>query len=950
MKDQNKTKKQLISELMELRQRITELEALENKSSQAEEALRQSEARYRTLFEDSRDAVYITTLGGKVIDVNKAFLDLLGYTKGELAGITSQDTYVNSYDRQRFQKEIEQKGFVRDFEVKLRKKDNTVIDCLITSSLWLDNGGNILGYQGIIRDITERKRTENALRESEKRYRALFEGSRDAIYVTTREGEIVDANQSMLDLFGYCREEIIGLNARRTYVYPEARRKFQQQIEREGFVRNYEIKLCKKDGTEMECLLTATVRRADDGGIFGYQGIIRDVTEHKQILNELRTEKQRFQTLSENAPFGMVMIDKDGAFKHINPRFRELFGYDLNDIPDGKTWFRKAYPDSHYRHDVISAWKEDLKIFKPGEKRSRVFTVNCKDGTEKIINFIPVQLETVENLMACEDITERKKAETALRKSEEKYRTILHGIEDFYYEVNLTGDMIFFNDSMVKISGYSEEELMGMNYRKYVSEETAKKVYQTFNQVYRTGVPSKGFDWEVIRKDGTQRFLEISVSLMHDPKGQPVGFFGIGRDVTERKQAERELKEREQKYESILNNIEELYYEVDLAGTLTFLNGSMTRILGYSREELMGVNNRQYMSEETAKRVYQTFNQVYLTGIPTKAFDWGLIRKDGTIRVLETSISLMHDPKGQPVGFFGIGRDITERKQAEEQERNLRSAKDKVLHHLSHELRTPLSVIQGSIRILKRKTQAQTPPIVRGEIFDSLEKNLGRLSDIQQETDKIIRSYREMEKSSHLEALDIPPSAGVERISLYSFAQKVLGEVKEEASHRDIQITFEGAKDLTLDANPGVLGGMFIGLLKNAIENTPDEGVIRIVLEQKAQWIQLKFMDFGIGITKENQRRLFDGLFHTLDTELYRTKKPYDFGAGGKGLDLLRTKVYSKRFGFDISVASQRCLYLTTDRDLCPGRISKCPHCRAREDCFNSGGSTFSLTFTVAGG
>jgi len=203
-----------------------------------------------------------------------------------------------------------------------------------------------------------------------------------------------------------------------------------------------------------------------------------------------------------------------------------------------------------------------------------------------------------------------------------------------------------------------------------------------------------------------------------------------------------------------------------------------------------------------------------------------------------------------------------------------------------------------------------------------------------------------MEKSLHLEALDIPP----ERISLYSFAQRVLGKVKEKASHRDIQITLEGAKDLTLNTNPEVLERTFIGLLKNAIENTPDEGVIRIVLEQKAQWIQVKFVDFGIGVTKENQRRLFDGLFDARDTELYGSKKAYDFGAGGKGLDLLRTKVYSKRFGFGISVKSQRCLYLPTDRDLCPGRISKCPHCRVREDCFNSGGSTFCLTFTVAGG
>jgi signal transduction histidine kinase len=288
--------------------------------------------------------------------------------------------------------------------------------------------------------------------------------------------------------------------------------------------------------------------------------------------------------------------------------------------------------------------------------------------------------------------------------------------------------------------------------------------------------------------------------------------------------------------------------------------------------------------------------------------------------------------------------------QSKKELEQLNRAKTKALDHLSHELRTPLSVIQGNIRILKRKSQAQTPPIVRGEVFDSLEKNLGRLSDIQQETDKIIRSYQDMEKRPHLEELDIPPLASVERISLYPFIERLMEETKEKASHRDIQITLEGAEDLTLDADPKILKEMLTGLLKNAIENTPDEGLIRIILEQKAQWIQLKVMDFGIGITKENQRRLFDGLFHTLDTELYTSGKPYDFGAGGKGLDLLRMRVYSHQFGFDISIASQRCLHIPTDRDLCPGRISACTYCQKPEDCFNFGGSTFCLTFPIAEG
>ena len=135
-----------------------------------------------------------------------------------------------------------------------------------------------------------------------------------------------------------------------------------------------------------------------------------------------------------------------------------------------------------------------------------------------------------------------KKVGHALRESEEKYRTILHSIEEFYYEVDLAGNLTFFNDAMVKFSGYSKEELMGMNNRKYMSGETAKKVYQTFNQIYGTGIPAKAFDWEFIRKDGTKRFFETSVSLMRDSKGQPIGFYGIGRDITERKQAEEQAR------------------------------------------------------------------------------------------------------------------------------------------------------------------------------------------------------------------------------------------------------------------------------------------------------------------------------------------------------------------------------------------------------------------------
>jgi PAS domain S-box-containing protein len=180
-------------------------------------------------------------------------------------------------------------------------------------------------------------------------------------------------------------------------------------------------------------------------------------SERKQAEQLLDTEKKRFQTLSDNAPFGMVMIDKDGTFRYINPKFRELFSYDLDDVPNGKTWFRKAYPDTAYRHNVISTWINDLESLRPGEKRSRIFTVTCKDGTQKIVDFIPVQLETGENMMTCEDITELAQAEKENAALEEQFRQS----QKMEAIGQLAGGVAHdFNNLLTVIKGYSQLSLV----------------------------------------------------------------------------------------------------------------------------------------------------------------------------------------------------------------------------------------------------------------------------------------------------------------------------------------------------------------------------------------------------------------------------------------------------------------------------------------------------------
>lgn len=287
---------------------------------------------------------------------------------------------------------------------------------------------------------------------------------------------------------------------------------------------------------------------------------------------------------------------------------------------------------------------------------------------------------------------ELQRAEAELRASRARYRTIVDSIEDGYYEVDLSGNFTFFNDAMIRITGYDRKELLGMNNRKIMDDYNSRLVYQVFNKVYLTGLATKAFDWELVGKDGESCVVEVSVSLKRSRDGRPVGFLEIARDITSRRLMEKALQESEEKYRTIIENIEDGYYEVDLAGNFTFFNDAMSRMTGYTRQELMGMNNRQIMDEYNTKRVFQVFNTVFLTKMATKAFDWELICKDGSKRFIEVSVSLKKDLNGQPIGFMGIARDVTRRIEYED---TLRS-REKELEIKSknlEELNTALKVL-----------------------------------------------------------------------------------------------------------------------------------------------------------------------------------------------------------------------------------------------------------------
>ncbi len=274
-----------------------------------------------------------------------------------------------------------------------------------------------------------------------------------------------------------------------------------------------------------------------------------------------------------------------------------------------------------------------------------------------------------------------RETEDKLRRSEERYRNILDNMEEAYYEVDLKGDLTFFNTTAVKNLGYSDDVMMGLNFSEYVDSENKSRLFRVFTRVLQTGEPVKGFDWELISRESGAIPVESSVSLMKDADGRPVGFKGIIRDITRRKKAEKELTEsrdqlerEKERYRNILDNMEEAYYEVDLKGDLTFFNNTAATNLGYDNSELMGMSFHRYVSKETGLMLFETYTRVLQTGEPVKGIDWELTSKSGVKIPVESSISLIHDAQGRPAGFRGIIRDITARKQAE---KKLRESEEK---------------------------------------------------------------------------------------------------------------------------------------------------------------------------------------------------------------------------------------------------------------------------------
>ena len=278
-----------------------EQELYEHKRTEV--SLRDSEGKYRTLVNNVNIGVYRNTGGpqGRFVQANPAIAKMFGYDSvDEFLGITVSDLYQDPEERKRFVEELVRNGFVKDRELALRKKDGTPIWCSVTAAAQHDENGDVKFMDGVVEDITERKQAEESLRESEKKFRELFEESKDVIFISSPKGKFIDINRAGIELAGYSsKEEILGIDiAKDIYDTTEARIMFQSELEKRGFVKDYEVIFKRKDGDKLTVLMTATAVRDANGNITAYRGIIRDVTNQRRLEAQLM-QAQKMEAIGQ---------------------------------------------------------------------------------------------------------------------------------------------------------------------------------------------------------------------------------------------------------------------------------------------------------------------------------------------------------------------------------------------------------------------------------------------------------------------------------------------------------------------------------------------------------------------------------------------------------------------------------------------------------------------------
>ncbi|MFW9914912.1 MAG: PAS domain S-box protein [Candidatus Thorarchaeota archaeon] len=832
----------------------------------AEQKLTESEEKYRDLIKNMNDVIYILDNKGDTTYCSPSIETMLGYTPSEIIESPIAN-FLHPEDKQRALGGMQAalSGNSAQDEYRLISKSGDV-HWVHSSSRLIMSEDRVIGLQGTLRDITDRKKMEEELQESEERYRELIEKMHEGLLVDDAEGTITFANPRASELLGYSEEELIGQNALLLLSPDKEKGKVREESAKRphGISSTYETDLRTKNGKTLPVRITASPLFSANGRFKGTIGIFTDITEWKQAENALRGSEKRYRHLFEDSPISLWETDYSAVKQYIDnlrnsgiTDFREYFKKyprevakcaNLPKIVAVNSSTQRLYKaESH--EDFLERLTEifsikTLPMFKEGfialAEGALVFEgegiTHTLDSSELLIKIkasvAPGCEETLPRVIfAVIDITEQRKTENALRESEQKYRELVEELHEGVL-VEHNDNISFVNPRAAALLGYSEEELIGQHWKIIVAPECIEAVKEE-NEKRVQGISST-YEINLQKKNGETIPVITSGTPLFNSSGAFRGTLAVFTDISKLKAAEQALRESELKYRAILEKMNDGYYESDLRGNYSFFNDAMCDLLGYTAQELLGMNYQEIMDKETAKACYQVYNALYRTKEPTKPIIGPIMRKDGTKRFVETTPSLIIDESGKAVGFRGLLHDTTERKHAEVRLGRQKEELSEFAHTMAHDLKNSLLSIEGYAELL----ETEYDPVYAKKISAiAVQMNtLLRRSVILADAGQII------EKSDEIDLSDL--------------VQKTARAVIPE------NIVFTSNSLPIVVGDREKLAQVFQNLFENAvIHGQPNS--IRVRYQRTREGGEILITNDGMPIPKENQEKIFSRGFTT---------------------------------------------------------------------------------------